>query len=156
MLSEKTSLPPGSSGYLYDLEQLLREGHTIQIKPQGSSMFPLFIPGRDEALICRAHRDSLRKGDVVLYRRRQGILVLHRIFKITDQGFYMVGDNQTEIEGPLQQDQICGILTGIIRNGRYISVKNPLYRILSSLWLRLRPFRPTISRTASRLKRLFR
>ena len=34
-----------------DLEQLLREGNIIRIKPQGYSMYPLFIPGRDEALI---------------------------------------------------------------------------------------------------------
>ena len=34
-----------------DLEQLLRDGNIIRIKPQGYSMYPLFIPGRDEALI---------------------------------------------------------------------------------------------------------
>ena len=34
-----------------DLEQLLRDGNIIRIKPQGYSMYPLLIPGRDEALI---------------------------------------------------------------------------------------------------------
>ena len=34
-----------------DLEQLLREGNIIRIRPQGYSMYPLFIPERDEALI---------------------------------------------------------------------------------------------------------
>lgn len=33
-----------------DLEQLLQEGNIIRIRPQGYSMYPLFIPGRDEAL----------------------------------------------------------------------------------------------------------
>ena len=71
----------------------------IRIKPQDYSMYPLFIPGRDEALIQQASVTDCRRNDVVLYRRDQSILVLHRINKITEEGFFMVGDNQWEIEG---------------------------------------------------------
>ena len=66
-----------------DLEQLLRDGNIIRIKPQGYSMYPLFIPGRDEALIQQTSSTDCRRNDVVLYRRDQSILVLHRIDKIT-------------------------------------------------------------------------
>lgn len=150
MSTKKSSQP-----YTVDLEQLLARGNTIQIKPQGTSMFPLFIPGRDEALISPADASSLHRGDVVLYRRDESILVLHRIYKINARGFYMVGDNQTEIEGPLRPDQIRGRLTGIIRNHRYISVQNPVYRLLSGTWLLLRPLRPAISKAGSFIKHLF-
>ena len=34
-----------------DLEALLQDGNIIRIRPQGYSMYPLFLPGRDEALI---------------------------------------------------------------------------------------------------------
>ena len=88
-----------------DLEALLQDGNIIRIRPQGYSMYPLFIPGRDEALIESVSADTVRKNDVVLYRRDQSILVLHRICKITAEGFFMVGDNQSEIEGPLRADQ---------------------------------------------------
>ena len=81
-----------------DLEQLLRDGNIIRIRPQGYSMYPLFIPGRDEALIQQADSTDCRRNDVVLYRRDQGILVLHRICRVTSDGFYMVGDNQFEVE----------------------------------------------------------
>ena len=84
-----------------DLEQLLRDGNIIRIKPQGFSMYPLFIPGRDEALIQQVPVASLKRNDVALYRRDQGILVLHRIVRVTSEGYYMTGDNQYEIEGPL-------------------------------------------------------
>ena len=30
--------------YTYDIEQLLKDGSAIQLKPQGYSMYPLFIP----------------------------------------------------------------------------------------------------------------
>ena len=105
-------------------------------------MYPLFHPGLDEAVIEAYPIHLLRRGDIILYRREQGILVLHRICRITSDGFYLVGDNQTEIEGPLRPDQIRGKLTGVVRNGKSFSVSHPVYRILSSLWLFLRPIRP--------------
>ena len=138
----------------FNIEQLLRDGNTIKLKPQGYSMYPLFYPGRDEAIIEPVDPSDLRRGDVALYRRRQSILVLHRIWKIRDQKFYMVGDNQSEIEGPLDPDQFLGRLCGFVRNGHTISVKNPLYRILSSLWLRMLPVRPVVYRTTRRLRQI--
>lgn len=127
-----------------DLEQLLREGNIIRIKPQGYSMYPLFIPGRDEALIQQTDGTDCHRNDVVLYRRDQGILVLHRICRITSDGFYMVGDNQYEVEGPLRQDQIIGKLIAVNRNSREFTVGNPFYKFVSSLWLLCCLFAPSV------------
>lgn len=44
-----------------DLEQLLRDGNIIRIKPQGYSMYPLLIPGRDEALIQQTSSTDCRR-----------------------------------------------------------------------------------------------
>ena len=137
-----------------DLEALLQDGNIIRIRPQGYSMYPLFHPGRDEAIIEAYPIDQLRRGDVILYRRDQGILVLHRICRITSDGFYLVGDNQTEIEGPLRPDQIRGKMTGVVRGGKSFSVSHPLYRVLSSLWLFLRPIRPLFWRTAALFRKI--
>ena len=139
-----------------DLEQLLRDGNIIRIKPQGYSMYPLFIPGRDEALIQQTSATNCRRNDVVLYRRDQGILVLHRICRITEDGFFMVGDNQWEIEGPLRSDQIIGKLVAFVRNGREISVQNPVYRFLSSLWLLMLPVRHFCFRLTAFFRRIRR
>lgn len=139
-----------------DLEQLLRDGNIIRIKPQGYSMYPLFIPGRDEALIQQTSSTDCRRNDVVLYRRDQSILVLHRIDKITEEGFFMVGDNQWEIEGPLRSDQIIGKLVAFVRNGREISAQNPFYRFLSSVWLLMLPVRPFCFRLTAFFRRICR
>ena len=133
---------PDSSGHQIDLEQLLKDGNIIRIHPQGYSMYPLFLPGRDEALIESVCADACKKNDVVLYRRDSGILVLHRICRITDDGFYLVGDNQREVEGPLRPSQIIGRLVAFVRDGKEISAEQPFYRFLSSLWLFLLPVRP--------------
>lgn len=140
-----------------DIETLLQEGKTISIKPQGSSMYPILVEGRDRAIIEPVQTDSLKRGDVVLYRRDAdaptgGILVLHRIYKCKKDGFYMVGDNQKEIEGPLRADQIKGIMVALERNGKCISTKNLVYIVLTRIWLLFRPLRPTISRIVAQIK----
>lgn len=132
-----------NTSYAVDIEQLLEEGHVIRIKPEGYSMYPLFVPGRDAAIIEKVSVDTLKKGDVVLYRRDGSILVLHRICRVTQKGFYMVGDNQSQIEGPLRPDQIRGKMVAFERKGRRpISVDQMEYRVLSGIWLRLLPMRP--------------
>jgi hypothetical protein len=135
-----------------DLEQLLKEGKIIQIKPQGYSMYPLFVPGRDEAVISAGNVNTFKRGDVVLYRRMQGILVLHRIYRRTKDGFYMVGDNQTEIEGPIKPEQIKGKMIAFVRKGKHITERNPGYRFAAHTWLILRPFRPFISNVIHQIK----
>ena len=65
----------------------------------------------------------------------------------------MGGDNQTEIEGPLRADQVRGKLTGFVRNGKFVDVKNPIYRFTSSLWLFLRPLRPCFWKLMSVLRK---
>lgn len=138
-----------------DIERLLEQGQQVQIHPQGYSMYPMFIPGRDEAILQKAEPAKLKKGDVVLYRRESGILVLHRICKKKENTFYMVGDNQSEVEGPLKEEQMKGVLIGFIRNGKYRSVKNPMYLLASRLWLFLRPLRPVISKVLATIKHIF-
>lgn len=117
-------------------------------------MYPLIVPGRDEVFVERVSPESLRRGDVVLYRRMdENILVLHRIWKRKGDAFFLVGDNQKEIEGPLEASQIKGKMTGILRNGHKISTLNVIYLLYSHIWLWLRPCRPQISRVIHKIRR---
>ena len=67
-----------------DIEKLLQEGKIVQTKLRGYSMYPLFVPGREDVRIESCRQDSLHRGDVVLYRRTGGRLVLHRIHQKTE------------------------------------------------------------------------
>ncbi len=124
-----------------DIAKLLSEGKAVQIFPQGYSMYPLFIPGRDEAVIIPADSGKLRRGDVVLYRREGGLLVLHRLRRRTEEGLYFAGDNQTQEEGPLKPEQVIGVLAAFVRKGHRVSVRNPVYRLVSLMWMELMPVR---------------
>ena len=139
-----------NTSYAVDIEQLLEDGHVIRIKPEGYSMYPFFVP----AIIEKVSTDTLKKGDVALYRRDGSILVLHRICRITQKGFYMVGDNQSVIEGPLRPDQIRGKMVAFERKGRRpVSVGQMRYRILSGIWLRLLPMRPIFWKISAFIKK---
>ena len=137
----------------YDIEQLIEQGEVIEISPQGYSMYPLIVPGRDTAVIQRVNVNAIRRGDVILYRRPQDIQVLHRVYKRTKAGLYLVGDNQKEIEGPISDEQVRGIMCGIRRKGREISVQHPIYRLLTGIWLWMRPLRFAIMRPLAAIKR---
>ena len=139
-------------GQKVEIEKLLMDGHTIQTTPIGYSMYPMLVPGRDMVWIEPADVSRLKRGDVALYRREGSILVLHRIWKKEGTSYYFVGDNQAEVEGPLAERQILGKLVGFERKGRYISVKDPLYRFASAVWLWLRPARPVISKMIHKMK----
>lgn len=134
-----------------DVISLLEAGNAVQIYPQGYSMYPLLLPGRDQAIVSAAKCHHLRRGDVVLYRRDHSILVLHRIWSIKQDGLYLVGDNQVEVEGPIRLDQVKGKMVAVVRRGKTIGVTHPLYRLYAALWLTLRPSRKIISKMLSKV-----
>ena len=139
-----------------NIEDILESGKAVQFKPQGYSMYPVIVPGRDAVIVQKEDPAKLRRGDVVLYRRDKSILVIHRICRKNEKGYYMVGDNQTEIEGPLRPDQIKGKMVTLIRNGKEIDVNSLLYRIPCSIWLFMRPVRRPVSLAAATAKRLLK
>lgn len=133
---------------------LLQEGQTIQVHPHGFSMYPLITSPSDSVILRPIDETTPKRGDILLYRRETGLLVLHRVYRITKDGFYFTGDNQTEVEGPLQSDQLLAVVTHICRKSHTFSVHHPVYRFCSHLWLMLRPIRPYISRPIGKLWRM--
>lgn len=139
-----------------DIEGTVRNGVPVIFSPNGFSMYPVIYPGRDYAEVVPAEPEKLKRGDVALYRRTGSILVIHRVWKHKKDGIYMVGDNQTEIEGPLSEDCFIGRMTHLHRKGKRISVKNIAYVIPTRGWLFLRPFRQKLMRAAEKVKNLFK
>lgn len=139
---------------IQSIEGLLGMGKAVRIKPQGYSMYPLIVPGRDSVIIESTEADGLKRGDVALYRRSSGILVIHRIFRHDADVFYFVGDNQTAVEGPIKAEQIIGVMTVLERNGRSISTDSIIYRAVCMIWLWMRPIRRPVSVTAAFLKKV--
>lgn len=154
--AQENGIPSAENSTELKIEELLDSCPAIQIAPKGYSMYPLLIPGRDQVILEKTVPGKLRRGDVILYRRQDKTLVLHRLCKITPKGYYTVGDNQTEVEGPLQAEQIKGRMTAFVRKGRTIRVSHPIYRLAAGIWLALRPVRDPIKRPLAVLRKCFR
>lgn len=121
-------------------EEIIRRDGKYIFTPVGTSMLPLLRQRRDTVLV----EDSFgifKKNDVVLYKRKSGEYILHRILKIENDSFTMCGDNQTDLEKGIRKEQILGVMTAFWRGEKMVKTTNPLYRLYTNVWcfsLRLR------------------
>jgi len=123
------------------IEELLRGGQDVVISARGNSMYPLIRNDKDSVKLTAATYGVIKKGDVALIRRDDGAYVIHRVCKKTPVSFYMVGDRQRVIEGPLRPDQLIALVDEIRRGGRTIRRDSLLWTLFAHIWLILRPFR---------------
>lgn len=132
-------------------EQLRLHGRIIYTNV-GCSMMPLIKEGRDVMIIERPE-GRLKKYDIPLYVRRSGQYVLHRILEVREDSYVISGDNCSTRE-VVSDDQIIGVLTGIIRRGKTLSLDRLSYRVYTHLWCDLFPIRAFIIRWRDRLRSL--
>lgn len=132
---------------------LMEHGHYFKLPIEGLSMYPLLSGGRDEVLIASILGKQLKRCDIVLFVRKDGTHVLHRIHHTKNKMYYMLGDSQTCIEGPIKEENILAVAIAVIRNERMISFDKYSYRVLSNLWLFMRPMRPFMLRIIQKVCR---
>lgn len=126
--------------YVSVLRELVQEGREVSLLVSGSSMSPFLAHQRDYIYFKEPDRE-LRKGDMVFYQRRSGQFVMHRIWKVKNGKYYMVGDAQREIEGPLDLDQIFALITKVQRKGKWIEPGNFWWEFFEHVWINIVPAR---------------
>lgn len=103
-------------------------------KVRGMSMFPLLRDKRDSVKL-EPIKENPKKRDIILYKRDNGQFVLHRIIKVQDDVYTLVGDNQHVKEYPIRRDQVLGVVTSIVRKGKEIDLnKSFFYKLYSFFW----------------------
>ncbi|MBQ9083326.1 MAG: S24/S26 family peptidase [Clostridia bacterium] len=118
------------------MRELTEAGHTVSVQVSGNSMAPFLRHGRDIVWFKKPER-PLRVGDVVFFCRTSGQFVLHRICRIRDGAYYIVGDNQTWIEGPVQAGQIFAVVVQVRRKGKILRPSHPLWCFFAVVWVRM-------------------
>ena len=118
-----------------NIEQCLKDMGFAVVPISGTSMWPLLKEGKSQVQLVSGRTKQLKKGDIVLYRRKDGTLVLHRIIKIVKKNTYLVcGDHQWKLEEQIREDQILAAVQGFFINGRYIDEKTWWYRLYKKIW----------------------
>ena len=131
--------------YVSMLRELTEEGREVSMLIAGSSMNPFLIHQRDSICFRKPDRE-LKKGDMVFFQRPDGAFVMHRIWKVKPEGYYIVGDAQTEIEGPVRREQIFAIVTKVCRKGKWLGPGDFWWEFFEHVWIRLVPWRRKLMR----------
>ena len=129
---------------LEEYRRLLNTEERIEALPlvvTGHSMTPFLIDGRDRVFLSRVTR-PVRRGDILLYRRRSGGYVLHRVYRVQGGTFTMVGDAQRELEPGICPEQVIAIVTRVQRKGSFLGPGDFWWEFFEHVWIRMIPLRP--------------
>ena len=132
-----------TKAYLDAVCEIAASGNPVSVIVSGSSMAPFLASNRDYVFL-EAPARPLKKGDIVLFRRENGNYILHRIKKITPDSCYLLGDRQTELEGPVPISSVCCLVTSAKRKGKTITNKNFSWKFYEKVWINLIFLRPAI------------
>ncbi|MDF2988027.1 MAG: putative transcriptional regulator [Eubacterium sp.] len=123
------------------IKEILCDGTNVWITVTGMSMYPFLRENLDSVKLSKTSFDAIRKGDIVLIKRKSGEYILHRVLKKEKGHFYIVGDAQKWIEGPLQPEQLIAAVTEIKRKDHQFSCQNSWWKFLVGFWINIIPFR---------------
>ncbi len=135
------------------LEIEIMSGRPIVTFTVGDSMRPLLYNRKTMVGIVRISKD-LKQGDLPVYKRENGQLVIHRIIKVDDNYYYTRGDNCINLER-IPKRSVLGVVTVIFRNRKMISVNNKLYHAYVGIWNIIYPFRASLYMLRRILKERF-
>ena len=137
--------------YISTLRSLTEEGYEVSVTISGNSMSPFLMHQRDPIYFKKPDRKLVR-GDMVFFQRADGNYVMHRIWKVKEDGYYIVGDAQNIIEGPVRQEQIFGLITKVQRKGKWAEPGDFWWDFFERVWIGMVPIRRPIMRMYSLLR----
>ena len=108
-------------------EEELEQNGTLVFPNKGTSMMPLLRENRDLMVIEKKGPGRLKKYDAVLYKR-DDTYVMHRILKVRDRDYWIVGDH-CRVGEFVKDEQILGVLKQVVRDGRTIRTTDPCYQV---------------------------
>lgn len=122
------------------LSDIPESGTAIPLMVSGSSMVPFLVHGRDTVYLSKITK-PVKRGDIVLYRRNNGQLVLHRVCRLTSDGITMIGDAQQDPEPGIQSEQLLAVTAAVRRKGKLITKSDWRWKCFTMLWLMVIPWR---------------
>lgn len=129
-------------------EAFIQNGFDI-CSPVSGSMRPMIRTRRDSVLFVPVEGRA-KPYDVVLYRVR-GQVIMHRVIKTMQGGYWIRGDNSMYAEF-VKEEQLMGVMKGFYRDERYISKRNPVYLCYTRIWVAMYP----VLRICKKGKRMLR
>lgn len=131
---------------LEEYRQLLQSGaaEALPLVISGSSMTPFLVHGRDTVYLSALKRPA-RRGDMLLYRRKSGAYILHRVHRVERDGtLTMLGDAQTVVEPGIRPEQVLAVVTACVRKGKTEAPDTFWWMFFARIWPRVVPCRQVL------------
>ncbi|MBO4653855.1 MAG: S24/S26 family peptidase [Lachnospiraceae bacterium] len=119
-------------------ESFLAEEGKLVYKTRGVSMEPMLRQNRD-LVVIEVPDGRLKRYDVAFYKRGDAY-VLHRVIRVTEDGYRIRGDNTYSIE-IVPESNVIGVLTAFNRKGKEYTTNNRAYRRYVRFWCAIYPIR---------------
>lgn len=102
-------------------------GEQITVDGTGDSMRPFIMPETDRITLGPLP-EKLRLGDICMYLRENGAVVIHRVYAVHKNSVDMLGDGQLWVERGVPKERLVALVTERIRNGESLSCTTPSVR----------------------------
>ena len=134
---------------------VMEEAGTVPLVISGYSMTPFLAHKRDTVYLSKIDR-SLKRGDMVFYRRDSGAYILHRVYRVENETFTFVGDAQTQLEPGIRPDQTLALVTAVRRKGKLLRKGSFWWDFFEKVWIRMVPVRPGVLKAYALISKLLR
>lgn len=131
--------------WINELMEIVRSGKTVPLDVTGNSMLPFLKGGRDRVILT-AFSSPAKVGDILLYKRKNGDFVLHRVIDINNDGLFFAGDIHSVIEGPVSESDVIARVTSARRNGQLIRSGSKQWSFFEKKWIKTLKYRKYFSR----------
>ncbi len=135
-------------------EEYINEHGSITYKNKGTSMLPLLREGKDLFTIEKKSKNRCKTGDVILYRSKDGKYLLHRIIKVRNNDYVILGDNCINREYGITDEDIIGVMNSFVRDGKEHNIEDKTYKIYRFLILNTIDMRILIKKMIGKLRKL--
>lgn len=134
---------------------LIEEGVDVTILVTGNSMRPMLTGNKDTVVLTKCDAESLKKGDIPLYKRDNGRYILHRIVKVHENTYDLAGDFQTEVERNVPKENVLCVVKAFTKNGKQHACDEKRYKLYTKIWCFVLPLRSFLM-SVYRLRYIFK
>lgn len=135
------------------IENTVAQNGVFPLTVTGTSMTPTLYSNRDVVHLVSTAVKPYKKYDIILFKRADGKVVLHRITKLlSDNKLLINGDSQIWTE-EIEASQIIAVVKSFKRKEKIIDCDNLFYRTIITIWCSIRRLRPFCFKLSQLLKR---
>lgn len=138
--------------WLSEIEDIVKSGHEVSLNVTGESMAPFLRHARDKVMLA-PFTSPAQIGDILLYKRKSGEYILHRVVKCDGKKLWLAGDAQKVVEGPLDDECVIAKVTKANRKGKWISKGDSEWDFFEKRWIKTVPYRDKLLKIRNIIKK---